>query len=159
MLARVEITFRLNGRNVTAEVPIDCTLIDMLRHEFGLQSPRLGCGEGECGSCTVMIDTDARASYLTLAVDVMGREVLTSEGLAEAGGLAAAVPEELEAAGAVQCGYCMPGMAVAGAAFLLSHDGEASRSEIERALEGNLCRCTGYVKAVDAIAAASRREA
>ena len=158
MSVEVEIRFSLNGDELRATVPAHRSLLAMLREDFALTSPRLGCGEGECGACTVMIGGQARAACLVLAVEVDGAEVETAECLRRSDGSLAAVPTALVRAGAVQCGFCMPGIAVTATALLRQKRGPLERREIERALEGNLCRCTGYTKAIDAIEAASREE-
>lgn len=127
-------------------------LIDMLRSRFGLTSVKEGCGEGECGACTIIVNGKAVTSCTMLAVQVNGCEVLTTEGLAEDGEL-----DRLQRAfidnGAIQCGYCTPGMLMSVKALLLKKP-EPSRDEIIRAVEGNLCRCTGYhpiIKAVQSL--------
>lgn len=124
-------------------------LIDMLRNRLGLTSVKEGCGEGECGACTVIVDGRAVTSCTMLAAQVNGCEVLTTEGLAENGELDRLQQAFIEN-GAIQCGYCTPGMLMSVKALLLRTP-EPSRDEIIRAVEGNLCRCTGYHSIVNAV--------
>jgi len=153
MSCEQEISFTLNGRPVTASVPVDMDMLTMLRERFALAGTRLGCGEGECGACTILVDGLSQNSCLMFAVDCDGREVTTVEGLQTAAGLSP-VQREFVARGAAQCGFCTPGLVVQGTHLLRRRD-ELSRAEIERGIEGNLCRCTGYRKVIEAIAAAA----
>ncbi|MBI2894861.1 MAG: (2Fe-2S)-binding protein [Deltaproteobacteria bacterium] len=145
----VEIAFRLNGSPVRCAVPPTLALLELLRDRFGLTGTKLGCGEGECGACTVLVDGEARDACITLAVDVDGREVTTVEGLP------AAVQRAFVANGAVQCGFCSPGMEAAVAGWV-AREKALGRADLARAIEGNLCRCTGYVKILDAAEAFAR---
>ena len=151
-----EIGFVLNGVRTRATVPVDMSTLAMLRDVIGLTGTKYACGEGECGACTVIVDGMSVCSCLMFAVDCDDRELTTIEGLARD-----PLGQKLEAAfveaGAVQCGFCTPGMVVQAKNWLETHP-QASRAEIERAIEGNLCRCTGYVKIVDAIAAVADQE-
>ncbi|MBW7849463.1 MAG: (2Fe-2S)-binding protein [Rhodospirillales bacterium] len=148
-----EIAFTLNGslRNVT--VPVTMTALAMLRDVLRLTGTKYGCGEGECGACTIIVDGRSVNACLMFAVDCDGRTVTTIEGVA-----ADEASEPLRQAmvdnGAVQCGFCTPGM-VMQSTWLLEQNPHASRDEIKRGLEGNLCRCTGYKKLIDAVAAVS----
>jgi len=146
-----EIVFVLNGREVRSRVGVATTAFDLLRHEFGLTSVRSACdGIGMCGTCTILVDGRASQSCLMLAVDLAQAEVLTVEGLATEAGLH---PLQLAfmTKGALQCGFCTAGMILAAKA-LLDECPNPSREEIVRGLVGNLCRCTGYAKIVQAVA-------
>ncbi|MBI5444929.1 MAG: (2Fe-2S)-binding protein [Deltaproteobacteria bacterium] len=151
------IHFVLNGRPVTAEVDPSRTLLWLLRERFDLTGAKEGCGVGECGACTVLLDGEAVNACLLLAGKVQGRSVTTVEGL---GGPEALHPLQkafLEKH-AVQCGFCTPGMLLSAKA-LLDRTPRPTREEIRTALSGNLCRCTGYTQIVEAVFTASRREA
>ncbi|HEY3345299.1 MAG TPA: (2Fe-2S)-binding protein [Anaerolineaceae bacterium] len=152
--------FFLNGEKVNVEAPADLPLLNLLRDVLGLTGTKCGCEIGECGACSVILDGRLVNSCLTLAAQVDGRRLVTIEGLhAPDGG-----PNDLQQAfidcGAVQCGYCTPGMLLAGEA-LLAKNHQPTRLEIREAIAGNLCRCTGYQQIVDAIqaTAAHRKEA
>ncbi len=147
--------FRVNGDPVEVGVRDRETLLEVLRGRLGLTGTKQGCDVGDCGSCTVLLDGEPVLSCLTLAADVEGREVLTIEGLARGDGLHPLQQAFLDA-GAVQCGYCTPGMILTAKA-LLDRNPRPSRGEIRAALSGNLCRCTGYRKIVDAVELAARR--
>jgi len=147
---QVKISFQLNGDAVTAEVPDHTTLLEMLREEFELLGVKEGCGHGECGSCTVLVDQKSVNSCLMLAAYVNGRTVQTIEGLAGAQGRLDPLQEAFVKHGAVQCGFCTPGM-IMSAKALLAENPNPSRDEIRWGMAGNLCRCTGYVKIVDAV--------
>ena len=146
--------FTLNGvqRKVTVDVTMNA--LDMLREVVGLTGTKYGCGEGECGACTIRVDGVSLNSCLLFAVECNGRAVTTIEGLA-ADPLGLRIEKAFVEAGAVQCGFCTPGM-VMQARQLLEQNPHPSREEILRGIEGNLCRCTGYVKIVDAIESASK---
>ncbi len=156
----MEITLTVNGRERFADVGPTTTLVELLREHLGLTGTKVGCGHGECGACTVILDGEPVNSCLVFAVQCAGREVLTIEGLADAGAASDSdgerhpIQRAFVEVGAVQCGYCTPGMIMSAYALLASNPAP-SRSEIERAVSGNLCRCTGYVKIVDAIEKAS----
>lgn len=148
------ITFHLNGISRTIDVPGDERVVDLLREHFGLTGTKEGCGEGECGACAVLIDGRARLSCLMLAAQLQDREVVTIEGLGTPD-----APHPLQTAfardGAVQCGYCTPGMILT-AADLLSRNPAPEREDIRAGLSGNLCRCTGYGRILDAVDTAAR---
>jgi aerobic carbon-monoxide dehydrogenase small subunit len=146
--------FRLNGH--PSDVPCDdaTVLLDLLREGLGLTGTKRGCDLGTCGCCTVLVDGRPTLSCLTLARLIDGREVTTIEGLSPAQGLSP-VQAAFVDHGATQCGFCTPGFIVTATALLLEHP-HPSRAEIERAISGNLCRCTGYTKIVEAIEAAAR---
>ncbi|MCL4839828.1 MAG: 2Fe-2S iron-sulfur cluster binding domain-containing protein [Thermoanaerobaculia bacterium] len=147
----VDVELRLNGERRRFRVPPGRRLLDLLRRDAGLTGTKEGCGAGECGACTVLLDGRPALSCLVLAGSVDGAEVVTVEGLGEAG---APHPfqRELAAGGGVQCGFCTPGIAVTGAALLAA--GITDPDEQARRLAGNLCRCTGYAKVMAALAAA-----
>ncbi len=143
------VRFTLNGEEVNTDVVPATRLVDLLRDAFELTGTKVGCEEGECGACTVIVDGEAINSCLYLAVDVEGKEVVTIEGLGEDG-----VLDEVERvfveSGAVQCGFCTPGMIMRTYVFLRENE-HPSEEDIRRSIEGNICRCTGYVKIIDAI--------
>jgi carbon-monoxide dehydrogenase small subunit len=139
-----------------ATVPVDMSALAMLRDVLGLTGTKYACGEGECGACTVLVDGVSVCSCLQFAVDCEGRTVSTIEGVSREP-LGAKLEQAFVDCGAVQCGFCTPGMVVQARHFLEAHP-NATRDEIKRGIEGNLCRCTGYVKIVDAIEAASRAD-
>ena len=154
MSLTTEIRFTLNGVQQRASVAADMSALQMLREVIGLSGTKYGCGEGECGACTILVDGRAVNACLLFALDCEGRTLTTVEGLAQ-DARARVLQEALVAQGAVQCGFCTPGMVMQGASLLATNprpDAEAAR----RAIEGNLCRCTGYQKIVDAIVDAGR---
>ena len=150
----MHIRFELNGRKVDLEVRPDRRVVDLLREDLGLTGTKEGCGAGECGACTVLIDGDARLSCLMLAAQLDGRSVTTIEGLCQDGTLHP-IQDAFVEHGAVQCGFCSPGMVLT-AVDLLQRHAAPNRQQIRQGLSGNLCRCTGYVKIVDAVEAAAR---
>ena len=156
MSASYDIAFTLNGVKTQLSVPAGMSVLDMLRERLGLSGTKYGCGEGECGACTILVDGATVNSCLMFAVDCDAREVLTIEGVSatESG---ARLRDAFVAAGAVQCGFCTPGIIVQ-ASHLIERDPGAGEAAIRRGLEGNLCRCTGYRKIIDAIAAAGRQK-
>jgi carbon-monoxide dehydrogenase small subunit len=152
------LTFTLNGSPVSVEAPADRSLLDVLRDDLGLTGTKEGCNIGECGACSVLLDGRLVNSCLVLAWQAGGRDVVTIEGVRGADG----GPNDLQQAfidcGAVQCGYCTPGMVLAGEALLAANP-QPDRAQIRVGLAGNLCRCTGYQQIVDAIeATALKRE-
>ncbi len=149
------VTLTVNGEERRVDVPPAATLVELLRERLGLSGTKVGCGHGECGACTVILDGEPVNSCLVFAAQCEGRSVVTIEGLERDGALSR-IQEAFAEAGAVQCGYCTPGM-IMSAHALLSSNPRPTRSEIEEAVSGNLCRCTGYVKIVDAIALAASR--
>jgi carbon-monoxide dehydrogenase small subunit len=148
---RIELT--VNGERLEADVWGGESLLYALRERLGLPGSKNACEQGECGSCSVLLDGVLVCSCLVLAAQADGHEVVTVEGLAPAGGLHA-VQEAFVAAGAVQCGFCTPGLVVA-TADLLAHNPAPTDDEIREALSGNICRCTGYQKILDAVRAAA----
>lgn len=155
MSLTVEISFTLNGRHERLDIPPNMTLLELLRDEVGLTGTKKGCEVGECGACTVLLDGRAVNSCLVLAPQVSGLEVITVEGLAPLGTLRP-LQEAFIDHGAVQCGFCTPGMLMS-AKDLLDHNAEPSEKDIRGAIAGNLCRCTGYQQIVEAIEDAARR--
>ena len=149
----MEINLTVNGRERTVDARPDATLVEALRDGLGLTGTKVGCGHGECGACTVLLDGEPVISCLVFAAQCEGREVVTIEGLAESGDLDR-IRETFAEAGAVQCGYCTPGMAVSAFA-LLSSNPHPTRDEITEAISGNLCRCTGYIKIIEAVSKAA----
>lgn len=147
-------TLNVNGRSHRISAPVDALLLEVLREKVGLTGAKYGCGMGECGACTVLLDGDAIYSCLTLTVEVQGREITTIEGLNRKGELDP-LQQAFAEHGGVQCGFCTPGMILAARA-LLARNPSPSEDEIRRALSGNLCRCTGYMKIVEAVEAAAR---
>jgi carbon-monoxide dehydrogenase medium subunit len=152
------LSFNLNGRPVAVAAPADRTLLNVLRDDLGLTGTKEGCNVGECGACSVLLDGQLVNSCLVLARQADGRSVVTIEGVRGADG----GPNDLQQAfidyGAVQCGYCIPGMVLAGEALLSRHP-QPARAQIREAIAGNLCRCTGYQQIVDAIEATARQRA
>jgi carbon-monoxide dehydrogenase small subunit len=144
---RVELT--VNGEACEADVWEGESLLFALRERLGFPGSKNACEQGECGSCSVLLDGKLVCSCLVLAAQAEGHEVVTVEGLAEDGKLHR-VQEAFVAAGAVQCGFCTPGLVIA-TADLLEHHADPSDDEIREALSGNLCRCTGYAKIFDAV--------
>jgi aerobic carbon-monoxide dehydrogenase small subunit len=150
----MRIALTVNGEPHEAEVWEGESLLFALRERLGLPGSKNACEQGECGSCSVLLDGRLVCSCLVLAVQADGHDVVTVEGLAEDGRLHR-VQEAFAATGAVQCGFCTPGFVVA-AADLLEHNAAPSDDEIREALSGNLCRCTGYAKIFDAVRLAAQ---
>ena len=147
--------FTVNGAEHALDVPGMRRLLDALREDLGLTGTKEGCGEGECGACSVLIDGELANSCLVPLSQVEGAHVVTVEGLAPQGGLDRLQQAFLETGGA-QCGICTPGMLIAGEAFLAS-GASPTDENIREAIAGNLCRCTGYTKIIEAIALAAER--
>ncbi|HXM37064.1 MAG TPA: (2Fe-2S)-binding protein [Gemmatimonadales bacterium] len=146
--------FTLNGRPVSVDSPGSRRLLDVLREDLGATGTKEGCGEGECGACSVLIDGEVVDSCLVAAGQVEGCEVTTVEGLAQGGELSALQRSFIEH-GAAQCGICTPGMLLA-AHVLLTQQRRPTAAEVRVALAGNLCRCTGYTKIIDAVLACAK---
>jgi aerobic-type carbon monoxide dehydrogenase small subunit (CoxS/CutS family) len=147
---------RVNGRDQAVAVLPERSLLVALRYDLDLTGTKYGCGEGECGACTVLLDgIAARACQVPLS-EAAGREIVTIEGLAGPSGELSRVQRAFVEVGAFQCGFCTPGMIVAATA-LLSREPAPSRDEIESALEGNLCRCGGYLRIRKAVEQAASR--
>ena len=145
----------LNGRKTEVSVPVEMSALTLLRDVLELTGTKRGCDEGECGACTILVDGVSMNACLLFAVDCDGRAVTTIEGLATVDGLSPLQRLFVEK-WAVQCGFCTSGMIVQ-SAYLLSRKGDLSPEEIERGIEGNLCRCTGYKKIVEAIREAAEK--
>jgi len=148
-LEKKEIELRVNGVPYQIRIAPHRTLLEVLREELFLTGAKEGCGMGDCGACTVIVDGKPILSCITLAVEVAGKEVTTIEGLSREGVLHP-LQEAFMKHGAIQCGFCTPGMILTSKAFLDECD-HPSEPEIRKAMAGNLCRCTGYVKIVKAI--------
>jgi aerobic carbon-monoxide dehydrogenase small subunit len=146
--------FTVNGDDVALDVPGMRRLLDALREDLGLTGTKEGCGEGECGACSVLVDGAVVDSCLVPVCQVEGADVRTVEGLADGGQLAPLQQAFLDAGGA-QCGICTPGMLMAARAYLDAGGGPVDE-DIREAIAGNLCRCTGYTKIIDAIALAAQ---
>jgi carbon-monoxide dehydrogenase small subunit len=149
MSAEQALRLRINGSDCDLAAHPAERLIDVLRNQAGITSVKEGCGTGQCGSCTVLLDGRPVVSCLTFAGDAVGREITTVEALAEGGEMHPLQKAFMEH-GAVQCGFCTPGMLLAAKA-LLDENPVPSEDDIRRGLSGNLCRCTGYAKIIDAI--------
>jgi len=150
-----DVTLTVNGERERLAVDATETLLDALRARLGLNGTKLGCNQGVCGSCTVLIDGTPGRACLTLAASCGGRDIRTIEGSAT-GGKPSVVQQAFVETGAVQCGYCTPGMILTAEA-LLKRQRKPSTDDIRHALSGNLCRCSGYAKIVDAVRLASER--
>lgn len=154
-MAEERVKFIVNGRPYEVLIEPHMTLVEVLRDKLDLTGTKISCGAGECGACTVLIDGKPVLSCLTLAMTAREKNILTIEGLAKGGNLHP-IQKAFIDHGAIQCGYCTPGMILAAKA-LLDENPDPTREEVKRALAGNLCRCTGYVKIVDAVLAAAER--
>jgi len=152
------ISFNLNGKRVSLSVEPNATLLQVLRDQLNTIEVKYGCGEGVCGTCTVLLDGESVSSCLVLAVQADGAEVTTLRGIAPAGAELHPLQEAFLQHGASQCGFCTMGMIMTAYEFL-QHNPQPTRAAIRHALEGNLCRCTGYVKIIDAVEAAALRMA
>ncbi len=150
-----KISLTVNGRRIEKTVNSQATLLDFLREDLHLTGAKEGCGVGECGACTVILNGEAVRSCLVLAVEADGSEVVTVEGLARPGSLSP-FQEAFVEAGAVQCGFCIPGFVVAGE-NLLKNNPEPDREDILEAFSGHLCRCTGYTQIIEAMDLAQKK--
>lgn len=146
----------INGDHYRIAVDPWRTLNEMLREDLNLTGTKFGCGSGDCGACTVMVEGRAVSSCLTLAVEMNKKRITTVEGLAPNGEDLHPIQEAFVEKGAIQCGFCTPGMEIS-ALQLLNENSAPAEDEIRAALAGNLCRCTGYAKIVEAIAAAGEK--
>lgn len=150
------IDFILNGEKRGVDLQSNLTLLEMLREKLGIKSPKCGCDRGDCGSCTVMIDGRTFRSCLVLAAEVDGCEVKTLEGLMPGGELTA-LQKSFLAHNSFQCGFCTPGV-ILSVSELLEKNPHPDQDEIKEALSGNLCRCTGYIPIIEAVAAHTKQE-
>ncbi len=146
---KYKISFILNNEKIECEVEPNKTLLKMLREDFNLTGAKEGCGQGECGACTILLDGKPVNSCLMLAVEADGKEILTVEGLSKGNKL-----DDLQSSfinnGALQCGYCTPGMLMSAKA-LLKENPNPTVEDVKKAISGNLCRCTGYKKIIESI--------
>jgi len=149
------IHMKINDTKYEVDVEPNQTLVEVLRDQLGLTGTKVGCGEGDCGSCTVIMDGKPVTSCLVLAVEANGRNIVTIEGLETGQGLHP-LQQAFVDKGAIQCGFCIPGM-ILSAKGLLDQKPDPDISEIRRAISGNLCRCTGYQKIVEAIQYTSKK--
>ncbi|UCG32644.1 MAG: (2Fe-2S)-binding protein [Phycisphaerales bacterium] len=152
--ATLDLSLNVNGDAVTLTVPPFATLLDVLRDRLQLTGTKYACGEGECGACSVLLDGRVVNSCLVLAAECKGAEVVTIEGLATNGKLHP-IQQAFVDHGAIQCGFCTPGMIMASFA-LLEANPSPTEEQVKRGLEGNLCRCTGYRKIIDAVLSLAR---
>jgi carbon-monoxide dehydrogenase small subunit len=143
------VAFQVNGAEVEVFVEPRETLLQVLREKLGLTGTKQGCDLGDCGACTVVIDGQPALACLTLAIEMEGKKILTIEGLSSNGKLNS-LQQSFMDEGAVQCGYCTPGM-IMSATALLNHNPHPTEEEVRRGLAGNLCRCTGYTKIIKAV--------
>lgn len=150
----MSIICKINGNTTEIHGPSDRRVVDVLREDLGLTGTKEGCGAGECGVCTILVDGEPRLSCLMMTAQLQDKAITTIEGIGEPGALHP-VQEAFVEQGAVQCGFCTPGMVLSAVHLLNSHR-MPDRNQIRRALSGNLCRCTGYVKIVDAVETAAR---
>ncbi len=153
MMEKIKITLKVNGNACDVLVAPNDTLLEVLRDELGLTGSKESCGEGACGSCTIHMDGKPVRSCLTLALEAQGCEIKTVEGLAN-GDQLSDLQESFIHHGAVQCGFCTPGMLMSADA-LLKENPNPDRKEVRKAIAGNICRCTGYAKIVNAVAHAT----
>lgn len=154
---RQQVVLKVNGKEYPLEVEAHRTLISVLREDLDLTGTKEGCGVGECGACTVLIDGQNVNACLVFAVDVADKDILTIEGLAPKPGEMHPIQKAFLDHGAVQCGYCSPGMIMSTKA-LLDQNPTPTEDEIRQGLSGNLCRCTGYVKIVEAVKSLSSNQ-
>jgi aerobic-type carbon monoxide dehydrogenase small subunit (CoxS/CutS family) len=150
------LTMTVNGRQVSVEIQPDELLVDVLRDRLGLTGTKIGCNEGECGACTVIMNGQAVLSCLIPALRAEGCHIITIEGLSD-GDVLHPLQQAFVEHGAVQCGYCIPGF-ILSAKALLDRNPHPTREEIKESIAGNLCRCTGYVKIIEAIESVAGQE-
>lgn len=153
---KTQVRLQVNGFEYDLLIKPHWTLVDVLRDEIGLTGTKKGCGKGECGACTVIMDGEAILACLVLAVRAQGKRILTIEGLAREGQLDS-LQDAFVQYGAIQCGFCTPGMIMISRA-LISKIPHPTEEEIKKVLSGNLCRCTGYLKIIEAVRKASMAE-
>lgn len=148
----MQISFVLNGRAVTLDAPPDRRVIDLLREDLGLTGSKEACGTGECGACTIFVDGESRLSCLMIAAQIQGKTLITIEGITQGQDGVTDIQAAFIRYGAVQCGFCTPGMVLA-VFDLLKREPHPDRARIREGISGNLCRCTGYQKIIDAVEA------
>ncbi len=153
---RVTVNFKVNGRDRTVHIEPKTTLLEVIREDLGLIGAKEGCGKGECGACTVIMEGDAVPSCLVLAAGIEGKEIITIEGISS-GGMLHQLQEAFVKYHASQCGFCSPGMILTAKAFL-DRNPNPSEAEVRDAMMSNLCRCTGYEKILEAIMAVANGE-
>jgi aerobic-type carbon monoxide dehydrogenase small subunit (CoxS/CutS family) len=153
-MKQVEVLLKVNGINYRLNIEPQRTLVEVLRETLGLTGTKKSCSEGECGACTVLMDGKPVTSCLVLALDVQGKEIQTIEGLSD-GEKLHPIQEAFLKHGAIQCGFCTPGMVMSAKAFL-EENPRPTAAEVRKGISGNLCRCTGYQQIVDAILEASK---
>jgi carbon-monoxide dehydrogenase small subunit len=149
------VKLNVNGEEYALDIQANRTLLEVIRGELGLTGAKYGCGTGECGACTVLADGKPIPSCLTLAIAAEGKRIVTIEGISQNGKLHP-IQEALVSKGAIQCGYCTPGLVMI-AKSLLDQNPNPTHEEIKQYIKGNLCRCTGYTKIVEAIASAAQK--
>jgi len=154
MTSHLSVPLTINAESYRVDVSLTRTLLSVLRDDLGLTGTKRGCDQGVCGACTVLCDDVPVRSCLALAVAEAGRDIVTIEGL-ERDGQPSRVQRSIVAAGAIQCGYCIPGIVVAAEALLLRQPQCLTREQVRDALGGHLCRCSGYLKIIDAIISAA----
>jgi carbon-monoxide dehydrogenase small subunit len=152
------VSLKVNGEPYELLIPPWRTLVEVLRENLSLTGTKRSCQEGQCGACTVLLDGRPIYSCLFLAVEAQGKEILTIEGLARPGGALHPIQKAFVETGAVQCGFCTPGLIMA-AKSLLEENANPSEEQVRRATVGHLCRCTGYFQIIEAILAAAREQA
>ncbi|MEA3475828.1 MAG: (2Fe-2S)-binding protein [Candidatus Cloacimonadota bacterium] len=150
----INLKFKVNGKTVILDVPDNMRLLDILREKLGLTGTKEGCGIGECGACTVIMNGKAVCSCMMLASQVQGKEIITIEGV-ETNCKLSKLQENFIKYGAVQCGFCTPGMIMSATALLMENPNPTEK-EIKTAISGNLCRCTGYIQIIQAIKATAK---
>ena len=150
-----DIRLKVNGNEYELKVKPSTTLLDVIREDLGLIGAKEGCGEGECGACTVIMDGKAVNSCIMLAVQADGKDIITIEGLANGGDLHP-IQQAFVEIGGLQCGFCTPGM-VLSTKVLLDNNQNPTDEEIKKGLEGNFCRCTGYTKIIESVKAAAQK--
>ncbi|MDH5792630.1 MAG: (2Fe-2S)-binding protein [Candidatus Bathyarchaeota archaeon] len=153
----MRISFMLNGKKAEVEMSVNQTLLDLLRDDLGVKSVKKGCEAGECGACTVLLDGKPVTSCLVLTPQLENRRVTTLEGLGE-DELMGALRDAFMENGAIQCGFCTPGVLLSAYA-LLKENPKPTKTEVKKGIEGNICRCTGYFKIIDAVMDAVERVA
>ncbi len=145
-----EIKFTINGKNEVVTIPVSMNAVTLIRDVLKLSGTKIGCGEGECGACTILVDGESVNSCLMFAVEFDGREITTVEGIQHKDGQLSDLQDNFVKEWATQCGFCTPGMIMQGT-YMVNKKQPMTREEVARGIEGNICRCTGYKKIIDAI--------